>query len=224
VKSLVHNRHKAIELRKLGRSYKEIMHLVPVAKGTLSGWLKNIEMTKEQVKNLENRLRDIQDNGRTKSAITNKAKRLEREKDALTKARVTFNKFVNHPLFIPGVILYWAEGARKAGVFQFVNSDPNMVKLMLKWIDLFMEIDKNELRYRLFMHEPYRNENCEKFWAHFLNVSENLFQKTILKPTPHKVKKNPNYKGCFRVTIGKKHNLLKVLAWQKLLLEYYKMV
>jgi len=217
----VHEKNKAIELRKSGHSYKEIMQLVRVGKSTLSGWLKNIDMTQEQVKNLENRLKDIQNNGRLKSASVHRTKRLEREKNSLMEARVTFNKFVSHTLFIPGVILYWAEGSKRTNVFQFINSDPHMVRLMLKWIGLFMGVDKSELRYRLFMHESYRNENCEGFWAGFLGVPESLFQKTILKPTPHKVKKNPSYKGCFRVTIGKKVNLLKVLAWQKLLLEYY---
>lgn len=220
----VHKKNKAIELRKLGYSYKEIIKHIAVGKSTLSGWLKNIKMTQEQSKNLENRLKDAQTRGRAKSSVVNKEKRLARENEVFIEAKEKFNSFVTHPLFIPGIILYWAEGARKAGIFQFVNSDPDMVKLMLKWIDLFMEIDKSELRYRLFMHEPYCNENCEGFWANFLGISESLFQKTILKPTPHKVKKNPIYKGCFRVTIGKKYNLRKVLAWQKLLLEYYKEV
>ena len=43
---------KAIELRKQGFSYSEILKQIPVAKSTLSVWLKNVGLSKKQKQKL----------------------------------------------------------------------------------------------------------------------------------------------------------------------------
>ena len=48
MKPLVHFKTKAIALRKKGYSYKEIMAEVPVAKSSISLWLKDTPLTKSE--------------------------------------------------------------------------------------------------------------------------------------------------------------------------------
>lgn len=43
------------ELRRLGLSYGEIMQVIPVTKGTLSGWCQAIPLTDEQIERIGSR-------------------------------------------------------------------------------------------------------------------------------------------------------------------------
>ncbi len=212
----------AINLRKKGWSYNEIIKELKVAKGTLSGWLKDILLTDQQNLDLKNRLTDKIARGRLQASIALRARRMVRERDVFNKAEKDFTTFIKDPFFNIGLCLYWAEGAKKNTYFAFMNSDPEMHVIMLKWMRKYLKLKKSDFKYRLYIHEPYREENCEIFWANKLGLSEKGFQRTIYKPTPHKVKKNPDYKGCLRLSVTKIDVLRTMMAWQKLLIKYYR--
>jgi transcriptional regulator with XRE-family HTH domain len=218
----VQKRNTAINLRKKGWSYSEIMKEIDVAKGTLSGWLKDISLTSQQILDLNNRLTTKVARGRLQASIALRARRMVRERDVFIKAEKDFVDLIKDPFFNIGLCLYWAEGAKKNGYFAFMNSDPEMHIIMLKWIKKYLNLKKSALKYRLFIHEPYKEENCEDFWAQKLGISRGDLQKTIYKPTLHKVKKNPDYKGCLRLSVTKIDTLRTMMAWQKLLIKYYR--
>ncbi|MCK9351349.1 MAG: hypothetical protein WCT49_00350 [Candidatus Paceibacterota bacterium] len=221
MKSKVSEKMKVIELRKQGLSYKEILEIVPVAKSSLSGWLTNLDLTDEQISALKKRAVDGRTLGVFNAVISNRNRRIAREASIFKIAKIEFEKFKDDPFFVLGVSLYWAEGTKKFSEFQFINSDPQMIKIMVRWIKEYMGFSKESLKIRLFIHQPYADEKCEEFWSDILGIPSNTFYKTIYKQTPHNVKKNPKYKGCLRIGIGKIENLRKVLAWQRLLCDYY---
>ena len=219
--SRVQLRNKAIELRREGKSYKEITESLGVVKGTLSGWLRDLPLTDQQNTDLYIRLQDKVARSRLLASITNRAKRMEREKVVYTEAEKEFKAHISDPFFAIGITLYWAEGSKKNTYFSFINSDPNMIDLMLKWMKRYLTDHQRLIKYRLYIHLPYKNENCEYYWAGVLGISPQELQKTIYKPTPHTEKKNPEYKGCIRISITRMDVLRKMLAWQKLLIQYY---
>lgn len=59
----IHEREKAIVLRKEGYSLNEIKALVPVSKSTLSTWLRNIQLSKAA----QNRIETCMTNGQLAS-------------------------------------------------------------------------------------------------------------------------------------------------------------
>ncbi len=193
MKSKVEIKHNAISLRKNGLSYKEIMSRVQVSKSTLSNWCSGLELTSKERENLEGRILVGRDISRAKAKLSHNNKRIERENRVYEEAFKEFNIFKSDDFFFVGIVMYWAEGSKKSKSFQFINSDPEMISLMIKWIEKFLKIPRNTLKYRLFIHEPYMNENCEEFWSSTINVSKSQFQKTIYKPTRHLLKKNPVY-------------------------------
>jgi len=220
MKLRVQEKQEALKLRKQGRSYKEIMKRVPVSKSTLSGWLTHLKLTTEQEAALEKRSKIIQDRGRLKAALTNRKNRIRREQEAVSAAKKEFPLYIKDHLFVAGIVLYWAEGSKKSSSFQFVNSDPEAIKVMVRWITAYLKIPKKSIGVRLYIHRVYAHENCEQFWAHMLQIPVKSLKKTVYKPTAHKVKKNPEYKGCVRLEVGKIDNYRKVMAWQKLLSAY----
>jgi hypothetical protein len=214
-------KNTAIEMRKIGNSYEDIMRVIPVSKSTLSKWMSGTDFTLEEKAYLDSKILKGREISRTKAALTIRQKRIDRENRVISEALREFEQYKKDPLFFTGICLYWAEGAKKHTYFQFVNSDSDMVSLMIKWIEKFLQIDRSSAKYRLFIHQLYANENCEEYWSSIVKVPVSKFYKTIYKPTLHKVKKNPSYKGCFRIDIARIDILRKVKAWQKLLIRYY---
>lgn len=222
MRALVQEKEKAIGLRKKGYSYKEILKDVPVAKSSLSLWLKDLPLTHAEKQVLKKRKDSNISHGRIKAASAHRQNRLEREKLIFEEAKIEFKRFVGDPLFHTGIALYWAEGAKRSNMFQFSNSDPEMMKVMIFWVEQFLDRKRKNMFARLYMHKPYIHEEWEKYWAQEINISIKNFKKTTYKPTGLLVKKRPNYKGCLRLELPKStKDFKKIVFWCNMLVEYY---
>lgn len=220
---LVQKRQKAVELRKKGYSYRDILAELDVAKSSLSLWLKDLPLTDEEKISLKNRKDGNISLGRIRSGAALRRRRLERESIVLEEAKIEFAKHEEESFFHIGISLYWAEGTKRFSGFQFINSSQEMIILMIRWIEKYFNIERNTLYYTLYIHKEYAFENCEKFWADLIKVPASLFKKTIYKASVRTYKKNKNYKGCFRITIPRgKNSLLKMKMWQKMLVDKYR--
>lgn len=210
-------KRQVIELRKGGKTYSEIKNVLGyIPKGTLSTWLKNIELTPEQKLRIQQKITDCRMIGRQKGAWRNHQKRLQRIKSIQMSAKKEYRSFLNDKLFLMGLALYLAEGSRKIERFQFMNSDPYLVKIMIKWLNKIGKIPRDKIKIRLYMHKVYARENCENFWINFLNLNQKQLQKTIYKSTQHLIKKNPEYKGCLRIEIPGTELFWKIMKWRDL--------
>lgn len=211
-------KQRAIRLRRAGKTYSEIKKAIgPLPKSTLSNWLKNIELTLTQKQRIRQKISDRSALGRQRGGWRNHQKRLERIANIQKAAKKEFVHFKGSHLFLSGLLLYLAEGSRKIERFQFMNSDPYLVKFMAIWLKEFGGITRSGIRARLYTHEVYANENNEKFWSNFLNIPSAQFYKTIYKPTPHSVKKNTEYKGCLRIEIAGSELYWKIMKWRDML-------
>lgn len=90
-------------------------------------------------------------------------------------------------------------------------------------IEKICKIPKDKIRLGLYIHKIYAHENCEKFWSKRTGMPLKNFCKTIYKPTPHKVKRNPDYKGCLRIQCGGVELFRRFLGWRKGVLKYLKL-
>jgi len=220
--ALVQEKEMAVTLRQKGYTYKEILAVVPVAKSSLSLWLKDLPLTKSEKVALKSRRNANISRGRIKVAGILHTRRLSREKGQLDDARKVFNEYSKEPFFHSGLLLYWAEGGKRTNQWQFMNSDGDMQKVMVKWLVKYAGVDKKDLRFRLYVHKAYQSEECDAWWAKKLQVMPSQFLKTIIKPSGLGVKKRPNYRGCLRLELRTSKPLLnKMRFWQKMLVEFY---
>lgn len=220
MKARPEDQKKALELRKQGLSYKEIQKHIKVSKGLLSSWFKLIILTPEEEEFLRTRTQGLQKKGRIASMLSNRTRRIAREIKVFEDAKNIFAEYKEDPMFLLGVALYWAEGSKRTSSFQFINSDPQMISFMFKWVQKYMRVTKSQIGCRLYIHRIPGYENSHDFWSQTLGVEPQLFQKTIYKPTRHAIKKNPDYKGCLRLEVGGIYELRLMKAWQKLLIQY----
>lgn len=208
---------KARQLRRQGKSFSEIMDEVGhIPKGTLSGWLKDIRLTKEQQQRINRKKSKGSDRGRQKGAWTNHLKRQKRIATIQKRAEREFQLFREDRIFLAGLMLYIAEGSKKHERFHFSNSDPYLVKFFIDWVIRFGKIERKDLKLRLYIHRVYADENCESFWSEFLSMPRSQFLKTVFKPSSHTKKKNERYKGCIRVEAPGSEFYWKVMKWQEL--------
>jgi hypothetical protein len=117
-------RDKAVELRSKGYSFSEILREVPVAKSSLSLWLRKVHIKKSQ----KYRLNLKQITFRKLGAKAKRKQRIEKTKEIVRSAILDINPITDRELFLMGVVLYWAEGAKQRNavsqVVEFSNSDP----------------------------------------------------------------------------------------------------
>ncbi len=222
MKSLVREKEKAVELRKKGFSYSEILNEIQVAKSSLSLWLKDLPLTEREKVILKKRKDSNISRSRIKASSVLHTNRLNREKVWFKEAGDVYNLFKDEPLFHIGISLYWAEGAKRSNQFLFVNTDKEMHKIMLRWIETFSSYRRGDCGYRLFIHKFYSHENCEGYWAKELKVSRTKFKLSVFKETTQTTKIRPQYKGCLRIEVPRSRELLcKMKFWKNMLVDSY---
>lgn len=203
----------AIRLRKQGKSYREIKKRVGVSKGTLSLWLRDIELTHRQLAVL---LRG-REKSRYAGAKANQSKRVERTKE-ITNAAKEEAKYAyhTHPLFLAGLMLYWAEGdkSQTREVVKFSNSDPEMVKLMMKWFRTVCRVPEERFRICIHMHALHCRPEIEKYWSQIASVPLNQFHRTQVKPTSLRYRRNPLYNGTCAVSVQNRNLFRRISGWK----------
>lgn len=213
-------KEKAIKLRKRGFSYNEILNEIPVAKSTLSLWLRSVGLAKKQ----RQRLTKKKIEGQRKGAKARRDYRLVITKEIKDIARKEIGKLSNRELWLIGVALYWAEGAKQkehnvSQKVKFSNSDPAMIKIFLKWLQNICGIPKTEISFRISLHEVALNKlsKVQKYWAATTEFPINNFQKIDWKK--HKIYTNrknigEKYFGLLNIYIKNSTNLnRKIEGW-----------
>jgi len=204
---------KAIQLRKKGKSYKEIKEKITVSKGTLSVWLRDIKLTPGQEKRLYVELRRKY---AYRGAKANQEKRIRITKQIISKAKSEVRSFIKNPLFLVGLMLYWAEGDKsdEQEVVKFTNSDPFLIMLMMRWFRKICKVPKNKFRIALHIHRLHCRKNIENYWSKLTNIPRRQFHKTQIKPTSLKHRKNKLYNGTCAVVINNKNLFRRIKGWK----------
>lgn len=212
------DRQKAIELRKKGKSYSEILSEVHVSQSSLSSWLKNILLTEEQM----NLLLLKKKAGQKRGGLVKKKFRKFEEKQIIDTAGNEIKELSSREFWLLGIIAYWCEGSKQKewnvsqGVI-FANSDPFLIKLFANWVKKFCLVEDKDIKYNLYIHETGNTTTALDYWSKILNIHVKDFGKTSIKK--HNIltkRKNirQDYHGLIRISINRSTNLnRKIKGW-----------
>lgn len=103
-------------------------------------------------------------------------------------------------LHLTGCMLYWGEGSKSRRGICFVNSDPNMMKLFIKFLREELCVTDSIITIRIQCHStiPSKIEAIEDYWLDFLELPYSCLRKTTIKKGNTTVK-HKNYENGFCV-------------------------
>jgi len=175
--------------REEGRSVKELAALLGVSRSSISLWVRDIELTREQRRGLSRR----SGAGRIKGSRRNALNALERHRAAQCVGRQAARE--GDILHAAGCMLYWAEGSRNRHSVEFVNSDPAMVVFFLRFLRHGWGIPDAKVRLtcNLFADHAQRQRGIEEFWLRALGLPRTCLRKsTVNRYSKHSQKKRRN--------------------------------
>jgi hypothetical protein len=187
-------------LRRLGWTYGEIMDVIPVGKGTLAGWCRDIRLTDGQIEAIK---------ARVPSQIgvpkdTNWKRRLEI--DAIRQqAKSEVTRLMEDPLWVAGVVLYWAEGSKTRSDLSIVNADPAALRLFIGWVRCYLD-RRADFCLSLHLHEGNNESAAKAYWRHATTLTDAPFTKTFIKPRGTGHRKNHLPHGVCRVRVRRSSN------------------
>jgi len=205
-------KNEAIKLRKGGKSYGYILKNIAVSKSTLSLWLRDIELTESQ-KSILLKGREM---SRYAAAKKKQRQRIEKTIKIIEKAKKEFRQSNNNPLFLSGLMLYWAEGDKSDlhEQVKFTNSDPNMINLIMRWFREICKVPEKKFRVTLHIHNLHCRPKIENYWSNITGIPLSQFYKTQVKPTTLRYRRNPLYNGTCAVSISSKDFFRKIKGWK----------
>ena len=170
-------RENARQLRRQGMSVNAIAKAVGASKGSVSTWVRDIVLTEEQIAELKRNQK--QWGGQNRGAQTNRRKALEKRKGYQEAGRAKARE--GSPLHMTGCMLYWAEGAKSRNNLYFVNSDPNMMLLYIRFLREELGVDDSQMSLTIHCHIPEDIERIETYWTDLLQLPKLNLCKTQIK-------------------------------------------
>ncbi|MBI5669216.1 MAG: hypothetical protein HZC41_14520 [Chloroflexi bacterium] len=121
-------------------SVREITGITGASKASVSVWVRDIELTTEQEAALK--AKQSKWEYQSKGGQVNRTKGLEKRLRYQEAGRVKAKEM--RPPHLAGYMLYWAEGAKSRNTIHFINSDPNMMRLFMRFMREEMGIGESE--------------------------------------------------------------------------------
>ena len=158
----------AIELRRKGLSYSDIQNSINVPRSTIAYWLKDIELSDEQVKKLKAKRSQV-----AKANVGKRVSRISRETEEIKNSSAKeIGGITKRELWLMGIMLYWIRGNNndlKKGV-NFTTSDPELARLFLKWLQNIGKIKDEEMAFDIFVSKD-KKSSIDKIKSHWSSVT-----------------------------------------------------
>lgn len=201
------------KLRKKGWSINEICSKLNFAKGSVSLWVRDIELTKAQKQRLSQK--GLKKEVIERRRITRLTKENDRRQIIVDEAKKDIKNLSKKDLRNIGIVLYWAEGAKaNRGVVQFSNSDPRMIKIIMRFFREICKVPERKFRGHIHIHSHLSAKRAEKYWSLISGIPLNQFYKTYCKPSKaSKHKKDSLPLGTFDISICNTELFLKIKGW-----------
>jgi len=190
-------KQKAIELRQLGYSYNLIGRKLGIPKSTLSDWLSEVPyqpnaIVTGRIMRATEQLTKVQRKNKLLSLVK-----------AQKEARKELPRLSKRDLWMIGLGLYIGEGAKSNSSVRFANSDPQTVKLMIRWLREVIGLTNQNIRLTIHLYPDNDEEIVKKFWSELTHVPLSQFAKSQIDIRKDKSLKKKNILpyGTIHITV-----------------------
>lgn len=189
-------KEKAIAYRKKGYSYSMIPRLLnlSLSKSTLSNWLRDIPFSpnKEVTERINKAL--------LKSAQFKHHQKRRNIRNMRILAQKDLGKISHRDLWFLGIGLYLGEGTKIRESIRIINSDPDIIKLAIKWFYDVCGLKTKNIRIAIHIYPDNNIQKTIDFWSKITGVPKKQFGKTQID-----VRTNKSSKKHRRLPYGTAH-------------------
>jgi len=213
---------QAIDLRKQGFSYNEISGKLKIPKSTLSLWLSNIELSQKAKDRISARVNKGSIAGLLKRNKNQTILAQKRADEIRRLAKIETLGLLRNRLFLTGISLYWAEGYKKGAygskwkAVDFANSDPDLVRIMMKFFRKICKVENSKIKIQLIAHKNVDIKKAIRFWSNLTKIPESQFIKTCCAVSIYsKGKRNKNSltQGTVHIRINDVKLFFRIIGW-----------
>jgi transcriptional regulator with XRE-family HTH domain len=184
-------------LRAQGWTLTEIAEELGVSRSSASLWCRDVEID-EAVLHARRRQRYLSGNEGARRRGPNK---LQRAKHAEIErfheeGRRRIGQLSERDLLIAGLMLYVGEGSKTDGAVKLANSDPRVIRLHLRWLRHFFEIDERRLRVSLYLHRGLDLDAAVAFWSGLTEIPPEQFTKPYRAVPDPSIRRSKHPMGC----------------------------
>ena len=182
---------QVIALRKKGASIRDIEMKLGIPRSTLSGWIKNLELTSRQKERLFRRWEQGLVTARIGAARWHNTQKATRLAEAVESASRTLREIPDDrvSLELALTMLYMGEGSKTKSGLGLGNSDPLIIRFYVSALERLYGISRQNLRAELHLRADQDAEAMKIFWSQAIGVPLSRFlyvtrdQRTSGKPT-----------------------------------------
>jgi len=170
---------EAFELRKQGKTYREIQQSLGVSRSTLCDWFKNEEWSKH-IKKLNSNKNIKISKERLEKLNNNRKLMLEKKYDQIEEEAIKeFELYKNDPLFIGGLMLYAGEGDKRTrNLTRLSNSEFYLHSVFIRFSEKFLKVKRDKIKIWLLLYPDHDIEKSIDIWSKKLNLSKSNFNKS----------------------------------------------
>lgn len=174
-KMKLEQKQKARQLRTDGLSIKQITKILNVSQSSVSKWVRDIELTFDQLEYLDknNVTKNSQHLGAKARSDKARQLRLEYQKEGRKKAKE------GNLLHQAGCMLYWAEGNKSKNQCTLVNTDNNLLKFFKQFLQENFNLSKKDfvITINYYTNNGLTKEDIENYWLTELDLDRSCLRK-----------------------------------------------
>lgn len=205
-------REKARALRKHGKSMNEIIEETGFSKASVSVWTRDIVLTPAQRNKISKRGRSVESiEKRRINRLTNEQ---GKRQAIIDLAKKDFSHISLEQLKLVGTILYLGEGGKTKRMVRLANSDPEIIKIMIRFFREICNVPENKLTGYVHTFAHADIDKTENYWSKITGIPRNQFYKTYTKPSSASLqKRNTLPFGTFDIYVCDTKLFLTITGW-----------
>jgi hypothetical protein len=165
-------RNEARLLREAGHGHTAIARALEVPRSTVRLWTADIRAgVSRELLEARDRARRCANARRSQRACD---RRLEWQEHGRTMARS------GSPLHAAGCMLYWGEGSKSRRVAQITNSDPDLLRLFIRFLEECYSVRREAMVFRCTVYENQDAPAIERFWLNYLGLPPSSLRRSTI--------------------------------------------
>ena len=173
------DKQRIFQLRKEGRTYREIQRDTGVSRATLTKWFKGEPWSKHLAEEHAKKNRGASQERMDRMNMVRKLKLQYQYALVEADAKKEYEEYRTQTLFWAGLMIYAGEGDKVSrSLIRISSSEAYLHTIFIRFCLIYLGISINQIRIGLLLYSDHAEDICVKFWSAALGIPPVQFHKT----------------------------------------------